>query len=155
IRARRATRIDRLGRWSARHRKGLLASTLITSVMLAAVIGTLLASNHRVRRALESEKREHTRAETSLTLMRTLFEDSTLAAEDLTESVPLGSDRLHAYYGKMHRFYEQAVESFPDAQGDPELLFRTALANYHFARSFESRETAADLQSALRHLDRS
>ncbi|WZP01019.1 serine/threonine-protein kinase [Isosphaeraceae bacterium EP7] len=147
IHARRASVGDRASKWAMRNRKvlSLWASTI--SLVLLTMIGFLAVANRR-------EAAQRRRAEVSLVTLRDLFRDTTLAAEDLTEAVPLGSDRLHGYYGRMQRFYEQAIGRIPEAGRDPEFRYRAALASFHFAQSFSGRESGT-MKETLRYLDRS
>jgi len=152
---RRPSPVTRLGKWAIRHRRALTAWGVVVVALLAVLCGVLFVNNQWVREAHAAEALARDRAETSLEILRDLLKRSTLAAEYMIAEVPLGSERTHALLAEWRAFYEEVLDRLPESRNDPELRFRAALANYHLARSFTSRDADKNRARALQHYSRS
>lgn len=137
----------RASTWARRHRRAVSVWGGTVALLLMALLVALAFANQRVNE-------QRIRAETSLQALRDLLRSTTLAAEDLSEAMPLGSIRMHSFLQNNQRFYEAALARIPGADHDPELRYRVALANYQLARSCYSRTGEANIRDAVGHLDR-
>ncbi|RUL84585.1 serine/threonine protein kinase [Tautonia sociabilis] len=152
---RRPSPITRLGKWTIRHRLALTVWGVTVVVLLAILSGILFAHNQRIREAYAAEALARDRAETNLEILSDLLQRSTLAAEYMIAEVPLGSERTHALLAEWQAFYEEVLDRLPGSRNDPELRYRAALANYHLARSFNSRDADQNRPRTLQHFSRS
>jgi tetratricopeptide (TPR) repeat protein len=128
-------------KFASRHKLALALSALVSTMFAAVFVAFLISVNLR-----ESQLRQ--RAEAGLEGMRELLSARTLAAENLSESIPLGSARSHAYFVGNVQAYERAIRKLPSGAMDPELHYWLGVAHFHAGRSFQAMKGAANHEEA-------
>jgi serine/threonine protein kinase len=125
ILAQRASIPHRVSRFVVRKWKVATIGATVTALAIVGALAVLIAANQRSQAGLRA--------------LREVLASRTLATEHLTESIPLGSDRVHLYLMENLRAYEVALNRVPDGDKDPEIQYWVAMAHYHVGRSFQSR----------------
>jgi serine/threonine protein kinase len=131
---------DWLTKWMLRHRKALQAWGATVGILLTILTGVLVIG--------------HLRTEAQLRTIQDLLRSATLAGEEISESLPLGSKRTHNYFEEMVHLTEQALVHFESGETKDQLRYRAALAHHHLARSWEAFDPKRHLSRIIASLNR-
>jgi tetratricopeptide (TPR) repeat protein len=134
---RRPSPWTRLGKWSIRHRKGLIAWASSILVILVATLAVLGVLNGRLQSSLVRERDEHRLAEGRLSALRGVTRGVLFASEGLAEALPLGSSRTHDFFEQVVRTYEEVEARDQALAQDPEFRHHAAQASFQLARSLD------------------
>jgi serine/threonine protein kinase/tetratricopeptide (TPR) repeat protein len=145
---------EKLEKWAIRHRDAVLATLGVAAGVLTVLLGVLTSTNFRVNAALSEARLDRERAERSNFIIKAFLKDMTLASVELTEAMPLGSNKTHEYLQRMVDIAERAIVEIPRNRMDTDYLYRAGLAHHHLARSFQARNAEANRPLALEHYGR-
>ena len=146
--------LTHLEKWAFRRRRELTAWGATVGLLLVTSLGLLLVANQRVRQALHSETRALARANSANEAMRKLMVETSNSAEELTEALPMGSDKSHAYFREMVDITELALAECPDDTDRRLLTDLAAKAHFRLARSLQKREADRGSPEVLAEIDR-
>jgi serine/threonine-protein kinase len=139
----------RLGKWSIRHRKGLIAWALSILLLMIACLAVLGVLNSRLHASLSRERYQNRLAESRLDALQKVTRGVLFASENLAIALPPGSRSTHQFYEQVVRSYEDVLACDGSLAQDPEFRHRAAQANFQLARSLDSENAGANRGQGL------